>query len=50
MRANVLSCLQLVGRWSFKIGVGTAAGGVFAQLMPELLGKARRPFIGLSEK
>ena len=51
IRAIVLSCLRWFGfqvRWSFKIAVVQAAGGVFAQLKPMGAGKARRHFIRLS--
>ena len=48
MRANVLTCFRLIGRWSFKIAVETAAGGVFAHHKASDVGKARRPFSRLS--
>ena len=42
----VLSCLRLDERWSLKIEVEAAAGGVFAHHQAQAVGKARRPFIG----
>ena len=48
MRTNVLSCLRLDERWSLKIEVEAAAGGVFAHHKASVVGKARRPFIRLS--
>ena len=44
MRTNVLSCLRLDERWSLKIEVEAAAGGVFAHHRARAVGKARRPF------
>ena len=48
IRTYVLSCLRLDERWSLKIEVEAAAGGVFAHHKASVVGKARRPFIRLS--